>query len=159
MDRGIKVALPGKRVETAGVQELAVDTTLDSLKFALNKNPAHFGVVTINFNANPPQSSIEYTGMDTKLFEFEHNLGYIPAYSAVMTPPAGTYFADYLAVLPEYVGSSTKFLMFVMVDQKYFQIWISNFYSPPWGENPPPPESLVGKSVTVRYAVYSHRLE
>ena len=73
-DYGIKVSLPGADVNNATPEECAVHSGFPSPKIKVGADPAHFGIIRVDFNQSPPTD-----GNDITLFQRSHGYGHKPA--------------------------------------------------------------------------------
>jgi hypothetical protein len=70
----LKISLPDKDVKTASPEELAVDSTYDTLKLIVRNSNPYFGEILVIFNSNPPVGTYN-------IFNYVHELGkYTPLY-------------------------------------------------------------------------------
>lgn len=70
----LKISLPGIDVKTAATEDLAVDSTKDTLKLLLNNSNPYFGEILVVFKDNPAIGT-------HPVFVYKHNLGnYTPFY-------------------------------------------------------------------------------
>lgn len=113
-----KIALPGKDINRASLQEEVLDSTYPSPKINSFANPPHAGIVKIHNTMN--SSPLPAFGVTNTLYSFPHGYDYVPTvfgnyiiYNKPDTNPNDSFAGQ----LPEvFVNASSELLILLTIE-------------------------------------------
>lgn len=108
----LKISLPGFDVKEASPEQLAVDSTFDTLKLPISNSNPYFGEIFVTFAGNPDVGTYP-------VFSYKHGFDYNPFYYVFLdtSQSANTLLSNSSATTGTQFSPSAGFTQYFMVSQ------------------------------------------